>query len=51
MKGEIYKKDGMYYLVVDESSDVNYLRDKVKALEDSERRLKEELEKLSKKSE
>lgn len=51
MKGEIYKKDGMYYLVVDESSDVNYLKDKVKALEDSERRLKEELEKLSKKSE
>lgn len=51
MRGEIYKKDGMYYLVVDESSDVNYLKDKVKALEDSEKRLKGELEKLSKKSE
>jgi len=51
MKGEIYKEDGMYYLVVDESNDVNQLKGRIKVLEDDLSKLVEENKKIKEKSE
>ena len=51
MKGEIYKEDGMYYLVVDESNDVNQLKGRIKVLEEDVSRLAEENKKVKEKSE
>lgn len=51
MKGEIYKEDGMYYLVVDESNDVNQLNGRIKVLEEDVSRLVEENKKIKEKSE
>lgn len=51
MKGEIYKEDGMYYLVVDESNDVGQLKGRIKVLEEDVSRLVEENKKIKEKSE
>lgn len=44
MKGEIYKREGLYYLVVDDSNDVGMLKERIRVLEEENKKLREKSE-------